>query len=42
MLQFSLYKSQTDARIKNLHQGLEAQKETIEILLSTYEQHMLN
>ena len=40
-MQFELYKKQTDAKIKSLETGLEMQKETISILLATYEAHMI-
>ena len=40
-MQFDLYKKQTNKKIKSLEQGIEMQKETISILLATYEAHML-
>ena len=40
-MQFDLYKKQTNEKIKSLEQGIEMQKETISILLATYEAHML-
>ena len=40
-MQFENYKKQTDAKIRYLETGLETQKETISLLLTTYEAHML-